>query len=252
MMKIDILTLFPEMFAGPFSSSILKRAQASGLIEINLVNIRDFSTNRHHTVDDTPYGGGAGMVMAPEAIFGAVEDVRNKLDSAPSRIVLMCPQGKPFSQAMALGLAGERNLVIICGHYEGVDERVRENLVTDEISIGDYILTGGELPAMVVVDAITRLIPGVLGESASVEEESFSAGMLEYPQYTRPREYRGQAVPDVLLSGHHEEIRKWRRRQSLLRTLERRPELLAEVELTREDKDILKELMDELQRLNPS
>jgi len=252
MMKIDILTLFPEMFAGPFSSSILKRAQASGLVEINLVNIRDFSTNRHHTVDDTPYGGGAGMVMAPEAIFGAVEKVRTKHDSAPSRVVLMCPQGRPFSQAMALDLARGKNLVLICGHYEGVDERVRDSLVTDEISIGDYVLTGGELPSMVVVDAITRLIPGVLGESASVEEESFSAGLLEYPQYTRPRDYRGQAVPEVLLSGHHEEIRKWRRRQSLLRTLERRPELLAQMELTGKDKDILKELMDELRRLNLS
>ncbi|MFX4261742.1 tRNA (guanosine(37)-N1)-methyltransferase TrmD [Pelotomaculum propionicicum] len=249
-MKIDILTLFPEMFAGPFSSSILKRAQDSGLIDINLVNIRDFSTNKHHTVDDTPYGGGAGMVMAPEAIFGAVEDVVKKIEGAQSRVVLMCPQGRPFSQAIALELARERNLVLICGHYEGVDERVREGLVTDEISIGDYVLTGGELPAMVLVDAVTRLIPGVLGESASVEEESFNTGLLEYPQYTRPREYRGQAVPDVLLSGHHEEIRKWRRRQSLLRTLERRPELLAQVELTDEDRDILKKLMCNLQRLN--
>lgn len=250
MMKIDILTLFPEMFAGPFSSSILKRAQESGLIKINLVNIRDFSTNKHHTVDDTPYGGGAGMVMAPEAIFGAVGDVAKKSEGAPARVVLMCPQGRPFSQAIARDLARERNLVLICGHYEGVDERVRESLVTDEISIGDYVLTGGELPAMVVVDAVTRLIPGVLGESASVEEESFNAGLLEYPQYTRPREYRGQAVPEVLLSGHHEEIRKWRRKQSLLRTLERRPELLDKVELTGEDKEILKKIIIELQRLN--
>jgi tRNA (guanine37-N1)-methyltransferase len=251
-MKIDILTLFPEMFTGPFTSSILKRAQASGLIEINLVNIRDYSANRHHTVDDTPYGGGAGMVMAPEAIFGAVEDVRKRRGSMPPRVVLMSPQGRPFSQAMALDLAGDSSLVLICGHYEGVDERVRESLVTDEISIGDYVLTGGELPAMVAVDAVTRLIPGVLGESTSIEEESFSAGLLEYPQYTRPREFRGQTVPDVLLSGHHEEIRKWRRRQSLLRTLERRPELLAQVELTGEDKIVLKELMAELQRLKLS
>ncbi len=251
MMKIDILSLFPEMFAGPFSTSILKRAQESGLIEINLVNIRDFSTNKHRTVDDTPYGGGAGMVMAPEAIFGAVGDAVKKNEGTPARVVLMTPQGRPFSQTIAQDLAGERNLVLICGHYEGVDERVREGLVTDEISIGDYVLTGGELPAMVVVDAVTRLIPGVLGESASVEEESFNTGLLEYPQYTRPREYRGQAVPEVLLSGHHEEIRKWRRKQSLLRTLERRPELLAKVELTREDKEILKKLIIELQRLNP-
>jgi tRNA (guanine37-N1)-methyltransferase len=250
MMKIDILTLFPEMFTGPFSASILKRAQDSGLIGINLVNIRDYSTNKHHTVDDTPYGGGAGMLMAPEAIFGAAEDVSKKHVGAPCRVVLMCPQGKPFSQALARDLARAESLVIICGHYEGVDERVRETLLTDEISIGDYVLTGGELPAMVVVDAVTRLLPGVLGESESVEEESFSAGLLEYPHYTRPREFRGQAVPDVLLSGHHEEIRKWRRRQSLLRTLERRPELLSQVDLTGEDKDILKKLLAELLCLN--
>jgi tRNA (guanine37-N1)-methyltransferase len=250
MMKIDILTLFPEMFAGPFSSSILKRAQDSGLIEINLVNIRDFSTNRHHTVDDTPYGGGAGMLMAPEAIFGAVEDVNRKNPGAPGRVVLMCPQGTPFSQALARDLARSESLVIICGHYEGVDERVRETLLTDEISIGDYVLTGGELPAMVVVDAVTRLLPGVLGEQESAEEDSFSAGLLEYPHYTRPRDYRGLAVPEVLLSGHHEEIRKWRRRQSLLRTLERRPELLSQAELTQEDKDVLKKLIEEMLRLN--
>jgi tRNA (guanine37-N1)-methyltransferase len=250
MMKIDILTLFPEMFAGPFSSSILKRAQDSGLIEINLVNIRDFSTNRHHTVDDTPYGGGVGMLMAPEAIIGAVEDVSRKNLGATSRVILMCPQGTPFNQALARDLAGADSLVIICGHYEGVDERVRETLLTDEISIGDYVLTGGELPAMVVVDAVTRLLPGVLGECESAEEDSFSTGLLEYPHYTRPREFRGLAVPEVLLSGHHEEIRKWRRRQSLLRTLERRPELLSQAELTREDKEVLKKLIDELLRLN--
>lgn len=249
-MRVDILTLFPEMFAGPFSSSILKRAQERGLIEINLVNIREFSTNKHHTVDDTPYGGGAGMVMGPEALFGAVEHVVRELGSMPRRVVLMCPQGRPFNQALAGELARGKNLVLVCGHYEGIDERVREALVTDEISIGDYVLTGGELPAMVVVDALARLIPGVLGEAASAEEESFYTGLLEYPHYTRPREYRGQAVPDVLLSGHHEEIRKWRRRQSLLRTLDRRPELLAQVELTREDKDILKKVLGDLRRLD--
>ena len=252
MMRIDILTLFPEMFAGPFSSSILKRAQDNGLIAVNLVNIRDYSTNKHHTVDDTPYGGGAGMVMGPEAIFGAVEDVLKKHAGPPARVILMCPRGRPFDQATALNLAGESNLVLICGHYEGVDERVREDLVTDEISIGDYVLTGGELPAMVVVDAVTRLLPGVLGKSASVQEESFNNGLLEYPQYTRPREFRGQAVPGVLLRGHHEEIRKWRRRQSLLRTFERRPEMLTQLTLTKEDKAILRELIGELQRLDLS
>jgi tRNA (guanine37-N1)-methyltransferase len=238
------------MFAGPFSSSIIKRARERGLIEINLVNIRDFSANKHHTVDDTPYGGGAGMVMGPEAIFKAVEHVRNQPERASCRVALMCPQGRSLNQALAWDLANEKELIIICGHYEGVDERVREMLITDEISIGDYILTGGELPAMVVVDAVARLIPGVLGEAASVEEESFNAGLLEYPHYTRPKEYRGLAVPDVLLSGHHEEIRKWRRRQSLLRTLLRRPELLSQIALTREDKDILRKIVSELQEID--
>ncbi|MEG3071108.1 MAG: tRNA (guanosine(37)-N1)-methyltransferase TrmD [Peptococcaceae bacterium] len=250
-MRIDILTLFPEMFAGPFSTSILKRAQDKGLIAVNLVDIRDFSTNKHRTVDDTPYGGGAGMVMSPEAIFNAVGNVLREHQDT-TRIVLMCPQGRPFSQATALHLAGEENLIFICGHYEGVDERVREELVTDEISIGDYVLTGGELPAMVVIDAVTRLIPGVLGDHASVQEESFNNSLLEYPQYTRPREFRGQVVPDILLSGHHEEIRKWRRRQSLIRTLERRPEMLTQLEMTEEDKAILKKLKSDLQGLDLS
>ncbi|HOV78560.1 MAG TPA: tRNA (guanosine(37)-N1)-methyltransferase TrmD [Bacillota bacterium] len=248
-MRIDILTLFPEMFAGPFSTSIIKRAVDRGLVEINLVNVRDFSANRHHTVDDAPYGGGAGMVMGPEALFGAVEYVAGQLGTSPRRVVLMCPQGRPFSQEIAADMAREKNLVLICGHYEGIDERVRENLVADEISIGDYVLTGGELPAMVVVDAVTRLIPGVLGESSSAEEESFAAGLLEYPQYTRPRDFRGMTVPDVLLSGHHEEIRKWRRKQSLLRTLERRPEQLYKVELTEEDRKLLKEIYEGLRGL---
>ncbi len=250
MMRIDILTLFPEMFTGPFSSSILKRAQDNGLINVSLVNIRDFSTNKHHTVDDTPYGGGAGMVMGPEAIFRAVEDSLKKNAGSSARVVLMCPQGRPFSQAIARDLAEESDLILICGHYEGVDERVREGLVTDEISIGDYILTGGELPAMVVVDAVTRLLPGALGKSASVLDESFNNGLLEYAQYTRPREFRDQAVPGVLLSGHHEKIEKWRRRQSLLRTLERRPELLTQLTLSQEDKTVLRELVRELQRLD--
>ncbi|BAF59900.1 MAG: tRNA (guanosine(37)-N1)-methyltransferase TrmD [Pelotomaculum sp.] len=251
-MKIDILTLFPEMFAGPFSSSILKRAQERGLVEIGLINIRDFSTNKHHTVDDAPYGGGAGMVMGPEALFGAVEHVARKYGSKPGRVVLMCPQGIPFTQAYAADLAREETIVLVCGHYEGIDERVREALVTDEISIGDYVLTGGELPAMVVVDAVARLVPGVLGEALSVMEESFSNGLLEYPHFTRPREFRGLKVPEVLLSGHHEEIRKWRRRQSLLRTLERRPEMLKQAGLTREDREILKELLASLNELDLS
>ncbi len=252
--KIDILTLFPEMFAGPFSNSILKRAQECGLIEINLINIRDFSANKHRTVDDAPYGGGAGMVMGPEALFGAVEHVLNTrgFDLLPGRVVLMSPQGRPFNQMLADKMARENNLVLICGHYEGVDERVRKELVTDEISIGDYVLTGGEIPAMVVVDAVTRLVPGVLGEAASATEDSFCGGLLEYPHYTRPREYRGMGVPEVLLSGHHEEIRKWRRRESLLRTLERRPELLRTAELTSEDKEILRRIKSSINELDLS
>jgi tRNA (guanine37-N1)-methyltransferase len=251
-MIIDILTLFPEMFSGPFNSSILKRAQERGLIKINLVNIRDFSTNKHRTVDDTPYGGGAGMVIRPEPVFGAIEHITALRGSRPRRVVLMCPQGRPLYHDLAVNLAREEHLVLICGHYEGVDERVRENLVTDEMSIGDYVLTGGELPAMVVVDVVARLIPGVLGESTSAEEESFSKGLLEYPHYTRPRDYRGLVVPDVLLSGHHEKIRRWRRRQSLLRTLASRPEMLERAVLSREDKEIIKKVIVDLQKLELS
>ncbi|MCL6559640.1 MAG: tRNA (guanosine(37)-N1)-methyltransferase TrmD [Firmicutes bacterium] len=249
-MIFDILTLFPEMFAGPLSSSILKKAREKGLLTFNLVNIRDFSANRHRTVDDTPYGGGAGMVMGPEAVFGALEHVTAMRGGIPGRVALMCPQGRPFTQAYALDLAREERLALVCGHYEGIDERVRETLVTDEISIGDYVLTGGELPAMVIVDAVARLIPGVLGEPASAKEDSFYSGLLEHPHYTRPREHRGLTVPEVLLSGHHEEIRRWRRRQSLLRTLERRPDLLAGMELTREDKEILKKVLHDLESLD--
>jgi len=251
-MIVDILTLFPEMFAGPFASSILKRARERGLLEINLVNIRDFSTSKHRTVDDAPYGGGAGMVICPEPVFRAVEHVIALRDCGPCRVVLMCPQGRPLDQALVVDLAREKHLILICGHYEGIDERVRENLVTDEISIGDYVLTGGELPAMVVVDAVARLIPGVLGESASAGEDSFSEGLLEYPHYTRPREYRGLVVPDVLLSGNHEAIRYWRRRQSLLRTLACRPELLDRVVLSSEDKEIIKKVLGDLQKLDLS
>lgn len=248
-MVIDILTLFPELFAGPFDSSILKRARERGLIDINLVNIRDFSANKHRTVDDTPYGGGAGMVICPEPVFGAVEHIAAMRGGAPGRVLLMCPQGRLFNHELAVDLAREEHLVLICGHYEGIDERVRENLVTDEISVGDYVLTGGELPAMIVVDVVARLIPGVLGGEASAAEESFSDGLLEYPHYTRPREYRNLAVPEVLLSGHHEKIRRWRRRQSLLRTLASRPDLLQQAALTDEDKEILNSIIDDLRRL---
>lgn len=248
-MQIYILTLFPEMFAGPFDASIIKRAREKGLVQIHLVNIRDFSKNRHRTVDDAPFGGGAGMVMAAEPVFEAVEWVQRQ-SGQTGPVVLLSPAGQPFNQALARELSREEFLVLICGHYEGIDERVREHLVTAEISIGDYVLTGGELPAMVVVDAVTRLIPGVLGRGASVDEESFSNFLLEYPQYTRPREYRGYSVPEILVSGHHGQIRAWRRRQSLLRTLENRPDLLQKAELSAEDRQILKEVREQLQKLD--
>lgn len=247
-LHIDILTLFPEMFAGPFDASIIKRARERGLISIELVNIRDFSGNKHNTVDDTPYGGGAGMVMGAEPIFKAVEYIRAGRPE-PGRLIYLSPAGRKLNQGIVRGLGRESRLILLCGHYEGIDERVRDVLVDDEISIGDYVLTGGELPAMVLVDAVARMIPGVLGEISSAEEESFGDGLLEYPHYTRPREYRGMAVPEVLLGGHHEQIRLWRRRQSLLKTLQVRPELLAAAPLTEEDKIILKGIVLELERL---
>ena len=248
-MKIDVLTLFPEMFAGPFQSSIMKRALERGLLDINLINIRDFSPNKHHTVDDTPYGGGAGMVMGAEAVFGAVEDAADKRGRQPDRVILLCPQGEPLDQRTAAEIAREEYLILICGHYEGIDERVRDVLVTQQVSIGDYVLTGGELPAMVLMDAAARLLPGVLGESDSVVEESFSDGLLEYPQYTKPRGFRGLTVPEVLLSGHHEQIRLWRRRQSILRTLANRPDLMTQALFSKEDKKIIQKLIIELQAI---
>lgn len=222
-MDVDVLTLFPEMFHGPFQHSIVGRAIERGLLRVQLTNIREFGLGRHRVVDDAPYGGGPGMVMRPEPLFAAVESVRRK----ESRVILLSPAGRTFTQSWAAELAKELHLVLVCGHYEGVDERVREHLITDELSIGDYVLTGGELPAMVAVDAVARLLPGVLGGELSADEESFTTGLLEYPHYTRPPEFRGSGVPDVLLSGHHAEIARWRERQALLRTVQRRPELLA-------------------------
>jgi len=242
-MRIDVLTLFPEMFAGVFGASILGKARDKGIVSLNTVNFRDFANNKHGTVDDTPYGGGGGMVLKAEPIFGAVEHIaaENNEQTKPPRIILMCPQGEPLSQRKAHELAEEDHLIFICGHYEGYDERIREHLVTDELSIGDYVLTGGELPAMVVIDTVVRLLPGVLGNEQSAVTDSFSDGLLEYPHYTRPAEFRGWKVPDALLSGHHAEIEKWRRRQSLQRTLERRPELLESAELTAEERKWLEE-----------
>lgn len=221
-MRIDILTLFPGMFRGPFEESILKRGMERGLLGIEVHNIRDFATGRHQVVDDYPFGGGAGMVMKPDPLFAAVESVRRE----DSRVILMSPQGRPFRQRTAEELSKLEHLVLICGHYEGIDERVREKLVDDELSLGDFVLTGGELPAMVVCDCVARLIPGVLGAEESPVEESFSSGLLEYPHYTRPAEFRGMAVPEVLLSGNHARVDRWRRELSLLRTLRRRPDLL--------------------------
>lgn len=240
-MKVDVLTLFPEMFEGVFGSSILGKAQAKGLVSLNAVNFRDYANNKHHTVDDTPYGGGGGMVLKPDPIFAAVEDVVQQRGSEEKRprIILMCPQGETFTQKKAEELVQEDHLIFICGHYEGYDERIREFLVTDELSIGDYVLTGGELPAMVAIDSIARLIPGVLGNETSAVTDSFSTGLLEYPHYTRPPEFRGMKVPDVLLSGHHSNIEAWRREQSLLRTLERRPDLLETAELSRKEREWL-------------
>ncbi len=245
-MRIDVLTLFPEMFDGVFGASILGKARDKGIVSLNTVNFRDFANNKHGTVDDTPYGGGGGMVLKAEPIFGAVENLASKVSDTnaqakPPRIILMCPQGEPLSQRKAHELAEEDHLIFICGHYEGYDERIREHLVTDELSIGDYVLTGGELPAMVVIDTVVRLLPGVLGNEQSAVTDSFSDGLLEYPHYTRPAEFRGWKVPDALLSGHHAEIEKWRRRQSLQRTLERRPELLESAELTAEERKWLEE-----------
>jgi len=237
-MRIDILTIFPGMFRGPFEESIVKRAVESGLVQIFFHDIRDYASDRHRTVDDYPFGGGQGMLMKPEPLFAAVEDVQGQ---APERgpIVLLTPQGRLFDQEVAVELARQDRLILICGHYEGVDARVHEHLATDEISIGDYVLSGGELAAMVVVDAVVRQIPGALGSPLSSADDSFAQGLLEHPQYTRPAEFRGMSVPEVLLSGNHGEIARWRRQQSLLRTARRRPDLLARADLTEEEKQWL-------------
>jgi tRNA (guanine37-N1)-methyltransferase len=223
-MRVDILTLFPEMFGGPFGHSIIARAIERGILSVALTNIREFATDRHRTVDDYPYGGGPGMVMKPDPIFAAVES----LEPGGAPIILLSARGRLFNQRVAAELAGQERLVLICGHYEGVDQRVSDHLATDDLSIGDYVLTGGELAAMVVVDAVARLLPGVLGGKGSAADESHSSGLLEYPQYTRPPEFRGWQVPEILLSGHHGEISKWRRQQALLHTATIRPDLITD------------------------
>ena len=243
-MNFHILTLFPEMVTGGLNTSITGRAMEKGLISVEAVNIRDYSTDKHRHVDDYPYGGGAGMVMQPGPVYAACEDLERKIGKKP-RVIYLTPQGRVFNQKIAEELASEEELVFLCGHYEGVDERVLEMIVTDSLSAGDYVLTGGELPAMMMIDCISRLIPGVLNNGDSAEFESFHDNLLEYPQYTRPEEFMGRKVPEILLSGHHANIDKWRREQSIIRTLERRPELLSEAELSKKERAFLEKLLEE-------
>ena len=232
-MQFDVLTLFPEMFE-PLNESIIGRAKEKGLININLINIRDFSKNKHKKVDDTPYGGGAGMVMMPDVVYDAYKSLNPK----DAKVINMSPQGQKLNQKKVVELSKEKHIILLCGHYEGIDQRVIDEIVDEEISIGDYVLTGGELPAMIVIDSVSRYIEGVLRDD-STKEESFSEGLLEYPQYTRPEVFNGKQVPEVLLSGHHENIDKWRREQSLKNTKKKRPDLLENIELSEKDKRIL-------------
>jgi tRNA (guanine37-N1)-methyltransferase len=245
-MKFEVFTLLPEVFPPYLESSILQRARQRGLIDVRVHNIRDYTHDRHHTTDDTPYGGGGGMVMKPEPVFEAVESVlgftSNPTQPAPVPVILLTPQGRVFTQRVAEELAAHERIALLCGRYEGVDERIREHLVTDEISIGDYVLTGGELPALMIIDAVSRLMPGVLGDPTGAEDDSHSMGLLEYPHYTRPPEFRGWQVPEILLSGDHAKIEKWRREQALIRTLTRRPDILEKADLSEEDKKTVERL----------
>jgi len=244
-MHFDVFTIFPEVMQPYLETSILQRARQSGLLTVHLHNIRDWTTDRHHTTDDTPYGGGGGMVMKPEPIFAAVEGVLGIPPACP--VILLTPQGRTFTQRVAEELAGNPHLALLSGRYEGIDERVRQHLASDEISIGDFILTGGELPALVVIDAVGRLLPGALGDPQAAAQDSYATGLLEYPHYTRPPEFRGWGVPEVLLSGDHGRIARWRREQSLLRTWQRRPDLLETAELNEQDREFLSELKKEPQ-----
>ena len=243
-MNYHILTLFPQMVSDGLNTSIIGRAVEKGLIEIETINIRDYSKDKHHHVDDAPYGGGAGMVMQPGPVCDSYEDLCNRIGKQP-RVLYMTPQGKVFHQSIAQELALEEDLVFLCGHYEGIDERALELIVTDYLSVGDYVLTGGELPAMVMIDCISRLIPGVLNNNESAEIESFHDNLLEYPQYTRPEIYKGMKVPEVLLSGHHKNIEEWRRKESIKRTFIQRPDLLKDANLTQKEQEFLKEIVSE-------
>jgi len=238
-MQFDVFTLLPEVFPAYLDSSILQRARQRGLIDIRVHNIRDWASDRHHVTDDLPYGGGGGMVMKPEPVFAAVEAVLGDSPSCP--VIMLTPQGRVFNQRIASELASIPHLALICGRYEGIDERIRTHLVTDEISIGDFVLTGGELPALLMIDALSRLLPGVLGDPDGAADDSHASGLLEYPHYTRPPEFRGWQVPEILLSGDHAKIARWRREQSILRTLERRPDILENAELSKTDLKFLRE-----------
>ncbi|MDB5085607.1 MAG: trmD [Bacilli bacterium] len=248
MLTVDFISLFPDMIHPVVSASILARASAAGLVEFGVTDFREYADNKHKSVDDTPYGGGGGMVLKPEPLFLAVEDVvrrRTGRSMGSSQIILTCPQGQLFTQQHAAELSQEAHLIFICGHYEGYDERIRQHLITHEFSIGDYVLTGGELPALVMADSIVRLLPGALGNEHSACRDSFQEGLLEHPHYTRPYEFRGWTVPDILMSGHHENIDRWRRKESIRRTLERRPDLLQKSQLSPEDQLLLEEIRRE-------
>lgn len=245
MKQFFVLTLFPEMIQQTLSHSIMGRAQKEGHISVEAINIRDYTLNKQKHVDDYPYGGGAGMVMQAQPIYDAYQSIAEKAQGA--RVVYMTPQGRPFTQSIAEELSQEENLVFLCGHYEGIDERIIEEIVTDEISLGDFVLTGGELAAITIIDAVSRLVPGVLGKEDSFADESFSDGLLEYPQYTRPPVFHGKEVPEILLSGHHANIAKWRREQSLIRTVKKRPDLLETAELTAKERQFVERLREELQ-----
>ena len=247
-MQFDVFTLLPEVFPSYLETSIIKRARERGLIDVRVHNIRDYTHDKHHMTDDTPYGGGGGMVMKPEPIFEAIETVmglnadlasRPPLPDSNIPIILLTPQGRVFNQSIAQELSQHPHIVLLCGRYEGIDERIREHLVTDEISIGDYVLTGGELPALILIDAISRFLPDVLGDPTGAQDDSHAMGLLEYPHYTRPPEFRGWKIPEVLLSGAHAKIDKWRREQALLRTLKRRPDMLEKADLSKEDKKFI-------------
>jgi tRNA (guanine37-N1)-methyltransferase len=245
--KFDVVTIFPRMVEAALAEGVVGRAIDRGVIDVRVHDLRDFTTDRHRVVDDAPFGGGPGMVMKPEPFFGAVEHIRSTR-GVPSAVVLPTPQGRVFSHDLAVRLSRQEHVAVLCGRYEGIDDRVRASLATDEVSIGDYVLSGGELPALVILDAVARLVPGTVGDEQSVVEDSFVRGVLDYPHYTRPAEFRGHAVPAVLLSGHHAEVRRWRRREALARTLERRPDLLAGATLDEEEQEMLRELVSQLEK----